>query len=147
MSRFVRPDVAVLKISGGDTLTVKKRLNSGELRDMYARQYLQVDGRLRIDPFKQGITTVTAYLLDWSITDDDGNLVLIRDKSVDEVAAILDGLDPDDFHEILEAIEAHVDAMAAARELEKNARDGKTKSPATLPSLSDAAGDTRTCAT
>ena len=47
-SRFVRPDVTVLHISEGDTLTVKRRLNAGEHRAMFARMYLAgVDGQLR----------------------------------------------------------------------------------------------------
>lgn len=141
MSRFVTPEVVTLKISHGDTLTVKRRLNSGEQRAMYARMYLAgVDGRLRADTFKTGVAIITAYLVDWSIVDDAGTVVPIREKSVDEVTSVLDSLDQDSFLEIKQAIEAHENAIAAERDAAKKSQDGANNESAISPSPSGAAG-------
>jgi hypothetical protein len=141
MSRFVRPDTAILKISHGDTLTVKRRLNAGEHRARFARMSLAgVDGTLNVNRLQIGLATITAYLLDWSLTTDDGAPVVIREVSLDHLTSTLDGLDPESFTEIREAIEAHEIAMDAARTAEKNDQDGKSESPAISPSPSGAAG-------
>lgn len=140
-SRFVRPDIAVLKLSNGDTLTVKKRLNSGEQRAAYARMYLAgADGTVKANPLAIGLSRITAYLLDWSLTDDDGNLVVIRNQPVDAVVGALDSLDSESFVEISEAITAHEEAMQAERNAEKNGQAGESKSSTTSPLLVDAAG-------
>jgi hypothetical protein len=143
-SRFVAPDTTTLKISHGDTLLVKRRLNTGEHRDAMAKMSREThDGeRLRANPFEVGITTVLAYLVDWSLTDEDGALVEIRGLARDEVRVILDQLDPDDFEEIKEAIDQHVAVQTAAREAEKNGQGGATGSPAISPSLVGATGAT-----
>lgn len=141
-SRFVRPETAVLKISNGDTLTVKKRLSSGELRAYVSRMYLPtVDGTLKVSPLSSGVALVVAYLLDWSLTDDDGQPVVIRDASVDALTAALDNLEPESFTEIREAIETHEAAMAAERTAEKNGRGGGTASSVISPSLDGVVGD------
>lgn len=142
MSRFVRPETVVLKISQGDTLTVKKRLNSGEERDLFSRMYVAgVDGLLKMNPFQTGISMVTAYLLDWSLTDN-GKLVPIRDLSVEALTSVLNGLEPSTYAEIREAIETHDGATRARREQEKNAMDGETVLPVTSPLPSGVTGVT-----
>jgi hypothetical protein len=119
-SRFVRPDTAVLTISRGDTLIVKRRLNAGEQRARFARMSLSgVDGSLNVNRLQVGLATITAYLLDWSLTDDSQRPVVIRDLSEPDLAAKLDALDPESFSEIREAIEAHEAAMEAERAVEK----------------------------
>jgi hypothetical protein len=116
MSRFVRPETVTLTISDGDTLTVKRRLNSGEERALFARMYTAgVNGQLKVNPFQTGIAIVTAYLLDWSLTDD-GKRVPIAELSVDELTRVLDGLDPTTYGEIRQAIEAHDNAVREERE-------------------------------
>jgi hypothetical protein len=140
-SWFVRPEQTVLTLSEGKTLTVKRRLNAGERRAQYARMYLAgVDGQLRVNPMAAGLTLVTTYLLDWSLTDDAGQPVNIRGVSVEELAARLNDLEPERFAEIHAAIDQHEDAMAAEREQEKNGQDGAKQSPAISPSPSAAAG-------
>lgn len=120
MGRFVRPETVTLKISQGDTLVVKKRLNTGERRAMFAAMAQQTDdGDLRLNRLKVGIATILAFLVDWSLRDDDGKPVVILNKSADDVTAILDALDTDSFKEILDAIETHERAMTAEREAEK----------------------------
>lgn len=141
MSRFVRPETSVLRISNGDTLTVRTRLNVGEQRAMFDRWMSpNGDGRARhVDELRVGVAQVAAYLLDWSLTDDSGNRVPIPD-SLDGVIAIINGLDPDDFREIREAIEAHVEHQAAARAQEKKVPSGAPASSATSTSPDDATG-------
>lgn len=142
-SRFVRPDVKVLNISQGDTLTVKRKLNTGDQREAFARMAVPgLDGAMKIDSSKVGIELVVAYLVDWSLTDDDGRLVEVRGKSPEEILAAVNDLDPDDFAEIRDAISAHDDAVRTRREQEKNDQDGGSGSPAISPSPSDAAGAT-----
>lgn len=136
MGRFVRPETVTLHISDGDTLVVKKRLNTGERRAMFAAMATEgEDGDLKLNRLKVGIATILAFLVDWSLRDDEGKPVVIRDQPADIIMAILDALDTDSFKEILDAIEGHERTMAAEREQEKNARRGGTESPATSPSL------------
>lgn len=143
MSRFVRPETVTLAISDGDTLTVKHRLNSGEERGLFSRMYLAgSNGQLKVNPFQTGLALVTAYLLNWSLTDDDGARVPIANLSVDDLGRVLDGLDPETYGEIREAIEAHDNAVRVEREQVKKAKDGGTPLPVTSPSLSGVTGDT-----
>lgn len=125
-SWFVRPEISTLALSDGHSLTVRKRLNTGERRAAFKRMS---------DPQDSSLALVTAYLLDWSLTE-----FVIRDKPVEDVTAALDNLDPERFNEIATAINVHVGAMRAERELEKNVQGGKTPSAVTSHSLSDADG-------
>jgi hypothetical protein len=141
-SRFVRPETTVLTLSDGATLTVKKRLTHGEQTESFARMYLAgVDGSLRVNPLQSSMALVTAYLVDWTVTDDTGSVVSIAGKSVGEVEAVLNAMGPDDFAEIKSAIEAHERAMSAERAAGKLS-DGAPESSATSPSPVDVAGDT-----
>jgi hypothetical protein len=118
-SRFVSPQTTTLKLSNGDTLTVKRRLNFGEQTDQLAAMAsapLPGETTMRANPFEIGIAMVLAYLLDWSLTDEDGVHVEIRDKPREEVRSILRQLDPLDFQEIRVAVETHVAAQDQLRE-------------------------------
>lgn len=140
MSRFVRPETLTLPLSQGDSITVKKRLNSGEERDLFARMYVAgVDGQLKANPFQTGIALVTSYLLDWTFKDD-GKLVPIAGLAVDALITVLNNLEPEAYGEIRRAIEAHDGASRTEREQEKNAKDGGMALPATSPSPSAVAG-------
>jgi predicted deacylase len=114
--RFVRPEITRLTISDGDTLTVRKRLTNGERRAMFTRLYHSGVTPGRLNTLDTGLALVVAYLIDWTLTDDSGALVPIRDLEGDDLAAILDGLDPESFGEIKDAIEDHVAAMDLERE-------------------------------
>lgn len=138
-SRFVRPDTVTLTISNGDTITVRKRLTAGEKRDAYGRMYLSgADGQMTRHPVLYGIHLVLAYLVDWSLKDDDGKKVEIAHLSVDDLKRVVDSLAHEDFSEILTAIEAHEDAQRAERA--KKLLDGESKSAPTSASPSGAAG-------
>jgi hypothetical protein len=156
--RFVRPETAVLTLSGGDTLIVKKRLTAGEQRAQLGRAYTTTaTGLAALNFMETGVALVSAYLVDWSILKDDGEIgvgygvvphrvpdpdaVKIRGLSIDELVAVLNNLDPASFTEIKEAIEAHVAAGDAARANEKKTLAGATPAPPTSrsPSVADGA--------
>jgi hypothetical protein len=140
-SWFVRPEQTILKLSEGQTLTVKRRLNAGERRAQFARMYLAgVDGRLRVNPVQTGLAIILSYLVDWSLTDEAGHPVHIRGVPEEELVARLDDLEPEHFIEIRAAIEQHEEAMTAERETEKNGQDGAKGLPVISPSPSAAAG-------
>lgn len=144
-SRLVQPEVTVLRISEGDTLTVKRRLNEGEHRAMLGRQYHEnAQGELKTNLFQVGIAEILAYLVDWSLVGTDGKVLVIRDQPIAVVSSVLDSLDPDDVREIRQAITAHVEAMAAERAASKKIPDGESKSSAISPSPDGTAGVTST---
>ncbi len=130
-SRFVRPDTAILKISNGDTLTVKRRLNAGEQR---ARK------NMKLFPSLVDVADVLAYLIDWSLADDAGTKVEIAKLSRPDLTDMLDAIDPDSFTEIHTAVLEHEKRMTAEREQEKNGQDGANTSSAISPSPEPAAG-------
>lgn len=138
-SRFVRPELRTIPISNGDSLTVRKRLTAGEQRAMFARMMATSDGDT-VNRMSVGISTISAYLVDWTLRDDSGNLVPIADKSIADIEATVDALDIDSFREIREAIEKHVDEMQAEREREKQSPFGESESSPTSPSRNSSAG-------
>jgi len=132
--RTVRPETTVLSLSGGDTITVKKRLNAGEQRAQFARAYeANADGsKMRVNLIETGMALVTAYLLDWRRTDNPEST--LRGLSLEALTHELNHLEPASFTEIKEAIEQHELAMLAEREAEKNALAGEKAASAISPS-------------
>lgn len=114
MGEFVRPEVVRLSLSGGRWLDVKKRLNAGESRKMFARvvKDMTVGEKAQLDPEQVGLTKLQAYVLGWSFTDDG--------KPVPFSLATMDNLDPDVYAEMIKAVDDHIDAQDAEREKEKN---------------------------
>lgn len=112
-SYFVKPETATLTLEDGERLIVRRELNAGEERAVHARLYVEgANGRLRVDPLATGIALMAAYLLDWTLADDDGPVV-IRGLSAEELIPILNRLRSSRFTEIKEAIERHIDTVAA----------------------------------
>jgi len=119
-SRFIRPETVTVTVSGGDTITLRRRLTAGEQRAMFAGMYAAgADGQLRTIPFAVGPAVVVAYLLDWTLQDDAGRRVPIAGLSAGDLGAVLDGLDPAFFAELRAAVEGHVVTMDAERAAEK----------------------------
>lgn len=114
MSRFVQPDTRTLTISEGDTLIIRARLNNGEERAMFTR----IRGR---QPSERdtGLAIVLAYLLDWSIRDDEGRPVRIAEMASAELERILDGMTPEAYQEIEDAIILHDQAQREERAKKK----------------------------
>jgi hypothetical protein len=135
MGDFVRPEVVRLSLSGGRWIDVKKRLNAGESRKMFARvvKDMTAGEKAQLDPEQVGLTKLVAYVLGWSFTDDDG-------KPVPFSQGAMDNVDPDLYAEMIQAIDAHIEAQDAARDKEKNKSGGEKESSAISSSPSDVAG-------
>ncbi len=125
-SRFVFPHTDTLTLPGGDTVTVRRRLNLGEQRECFRACHDVVDDetddgiktgntKLLYDPTKYGQMKVAAYLLDWSIADAPP----VRGLDLRGRFAALNDIDPADFFEIRDAIDTHEAAQIAARLEEK----------------------------
>lgn len=131
MSRFVRPETRTLTLEDGESLVVRARLSNGEQRALFSRLYTRGPvtpeapmGVLTTNPDQVGLASVTAYLLDWTLKDDDGKPVHIHDLAIDQLEQILNDLTPEAFDEIYAAIARHDGAMREAREAEKKTRIG-----------------------
>lgn len=135
MSRFVRPESEKLTISDGDWILVKRRLTAGEERHAFARIVkritLGVTATPELDPEAIGLAKMVAYLLDWSLTDDAGHQVPIRDQPAGIVEMTLLSLDPASFREIHDAIKAHAARQAEALDQEKKVLAGVSASSPT----------------
>ena len=141
--RIVVPDVVVLPLTEGDTITVKARLSSGDERRMLRRGVSYTpDGVRHFDPIEGGISKILAYLVDWTVRGPDGRVVPIRDEAPAVVEAALDLLDPDSYTEILRAIEAHETAMQAERAAQKKIPPGGPTFSVISPSPAAVAGAT-----
>lgn len=155
-NRFVRPDTTRLAISQGDWLIVKRRLSAGEQRQIFTRLIKTAGGSMsrptdgsspevladiRVEPSQVGLSQVLAYLLDWSLTDAEGNPVVIRNQPIQVVTAALDALDVESYNEIEKVIQAHEVAMLKEREIEKKQRDGVNNASAISPSPSAVTGE------
>ena len=124
MSRFVRPETRTLTLANGDHLIVRARLTAGEQREQFARMYTQGPTGVQRNLLMIGVGQVVAYLLDWNLRDDAGQLVPIRDLSAADLHHVLNQLDPVSFDEIQQAIEAHEKAMHAERDDQKKILTG-----------------------
>jgi hypothetical protein len=138
---LVAPEAVRLPLSDGDWIDVRKRLNHGEHSRMLERLYIITpEGEARRDPLKWADVIVTAYLLDWSLTDPAKGRLEIRGQSFSAMQAALDLIDPDDFAEVREAIETHASAVARAAAEKKRRRTGENASSTTSPSLAVVTG-------
>lgn len=141
MGDFVKPEPHRLTLSDGQHIDIKKRLNHGETEDMYARwaPFVVPGEHAQLDRREVRTAKVLAYLLGWSLTDDDGGPVemspaLCYQDRLDTIRS----LDPDRFDEIHKAIETHETDLAA----KKKTLSGASASPAISPLLDGAAGAT-----
>lgn len=133
--RFVQGDVVRLPIAGGEWIDVKKELNAGESRRIFATlvKEMNVGAATKLDPERVGLTKVLAYVVGWSFLNTQH-----RPEPVSESA--LDGLDVDTYQSIVDAVDQHDTACEAIRLARKNGQGGETPLPATSPSLAAAAG-------
>lgn len=137
MATVVRPEITTLTLENGETLIVKKRLNTGERREML-RGMRGPDGRM--DGLIAGLATVLAYLVNWTVRDEQsGEPLVIKDQSRDVVIATLNSIDPLDYREVQDLIEAYDDRVDQERREEKKRRSGKTTSAPDSPSVPDSA--------
>jgi hypothetical protein len=113
VSKFVKPEITTLTLADGDVLTVKVRLTYGERSDAFER--IRRDANGVAIPSSLAVEMVIAYLVDWTVKDDDGAIVPYRGLSPDDQIATLRNLDPDAFGDISDAIDAHVTRVQAGR--------------------------------
>lgn len=131
-----------LTISNGDWLLVKDRLNHGEEQDAFARRYVATEFGHRVNLRAAGMDLVTAYLLDWSLTGLDEQVLEIRGRPIPDLESALNSIDAESFTEIHAAIDTHVAAMAAERDAKKKTPPGApgsspiSLSPASAPAPS-----------
>jgi hypothetical protein len=114
MSRFLKPEIVRINLTGGDWITVKRQLTAGEQRRAFARtvKTVKAGAPLELDLEKAGLATLVEYLIDWSFTDEAGKAVVIRDTPADIVMDILNNLDADSYQEITDAINTHEKSVA-----------------------------------
>jgi hypothetical protein len=115
MLRFVRPETVRLSLDDDAWIVVKRELNYGEERKMFARMFKEApDGKLTTNPLHSETAVVLAYLLDWSSEEFS-----IRGVTGDDLEAILGHLDGESMRAITLAIDRHIATQRAARENEK----------------------------
>jgi hypothetical protein len=146
MAEVVRPEIHTITLASGEQLVVKRRLNAGDRREMLKAMRLP-DGRA--DGLLSGPACVLAYLIDWTVKDQDGKPLLIADQPREVVASTLDALEVEDYKEIELEIEIHDEQMTAASRAAKKkqreaAANARKKSEPTSPSAPDSDSGTTT---
>ena len=125
--RFVMPEEITIPLSGGEAITVQRRLNAGAHQDVFARLLpngITPGQPLNLDLARVSMVRILSYLLGWTLVDWDGQPVPMNPgMTLEERESVLRNLDLDTFAEIRDAIDAHVEADDAARDAAKNAAD------------------------
>lgn len=110
--RFVRPDTVRLTLKNGDWIEVKKELTVGEDRRFRAAGLKRLSGSpgsqsasVDVDWEAMALARVEAYLTDWSAKDANGKDVSVTPSAIRNLAS-------EDFEEIDQAIQTHIEAMA-----------------------------------
>lgn len=121
--RFVTPEVVRIPLQNGEWIEVKKELTAGEeksYRSAGMKGVKSEDGQnaIEIDWVAMSIARVTAYLVDWSATRQDGEGKTV---AVPVTPANIKALAEEDFTEIDEAIQKHA---AAQQDASKNRKAG-----------------------
>jgi hypothetical protein len=123
MSRFLKPEVVRLNLTGGDWITIKRELTAGEQRRVFARtaKTVKAGQPIEIDLEKAGLSELAEYLIDWSFTDQDGRPVAIKDMPSEYVADVLNSLDAESYTEITNAINTHQRSVEAEKKTQTTA--------------------------
>lgn len=130
MQWFVKPEVVRLPIEGGHWIEVKKRLTAGEARKLNAAAVKEVraDGRVTPDFEAMGKSEALAYLVDWSLRDDNDKPIPI-DTDAKKLSA-LDNMSEEGFEVISKAVEAHANAIKEEMDAAKKSKAGAPESAA-----------------
>jgi hypothetical protein len=130
---IVMPQTVILPLAYGWTVTVRDELTHGEFNDMRSRIYAESkDGTLtpKAETFFDGL--VIAYLVDWTLTDAQGQRIEIRGLKPDALQDAFRNLRQFAAVEVQRAIEAHhARGLAAIEELKKTVSTAPP-SPTTL---------------
>jgi len=110
--RFVQPVVHRLALSDGDWIEIKGMLTVGERRAIISRAAkggISTDGeRVHIDGNEMAFARVETWLVDWSFVD-------AKDKPMKLSPGAIRALDSETFIEIETALDAHEEAVDAAK--------------------------------
>jgi len=122
----VMPQTVTLPLAYGWTVTVWEELTHGQYNDMRSRIYSESDtGTLQrnVERFFDGL--VIAYLVDWTLTDAQGQRIEIRGLRPEALQDAYRNLRQFAALEVQRAIEAHHErASAAIADLKKTASSG-----------------------
>jgi hypothetical protein len=138
MDDFVTPIPERLPLSGGQSVDIKRRLNHGETEDMYARMAPLAGGPVH----RRDVRTakLLAYIVGWSLTQDGVPVAMSPELPEQTRLDTIRSLDPDRAAEMHRAIEAHEEAMDAAREAQKKIPHGAPAADRISASPSEPAG-------
>jgi hypothetical protein len=139
---YRRPETVKVDLPSGGWILLKKYLTAGEARKVFRGMMRRGDTGDEIDPLNVGISKCVIYLVDWSVTDVDGNQVSIRGQSEKYISDCLDNMDAPAFTEILQAVEAHEDTIERERAELKKTLTGEPKFDQISPSRAPSDGDT-----
>jgi hypothetical protein len=119
----VMPRTVTLPIAYGWTVTVWEELTHGQFNDMRSRIYSEsAAGALQrnVERFFDGFAV--AYLVDWTLTDAQGQPIVIRGLAPDALQDAFRNLRQFAALEVLRVIEAHHERnLAAIEDLKKTA--------------------------
>jgi len=125
-NRFVQPDIVRLDLSDGDFIDIKKELNAGENRRVFARlvKDMRAGEKITLEPEQVGLTKIVEYLIGWSFTDQKGQPVEVSEGAIQN-------LDQESYTEIVAAIDKHEEQIEAERAAKKREMAGTPTSAVT----------------
>jgi hypothetical protein len=137
---MVIPRDVTLPLAHGRTITVWAELNHGQYIAMLSRMYTEAkNGELRRDVITTTDAIVIAYLIDWTLTDPQGERIPIRGRPPDQVQDALNNLRQAVARDIKRVIEAHHASVEAAADALKKTPSIDASSGTPSPSVSTAA--------
>ena len=136
-SKVVVPETVRLALADEEWIRVKKRLNAGEMIELFQRSTNPAD-TTKPDPTLAPLALVLAYLVDWSFVDPQGEPIVLVDESAETKRAALLSLEFDTYTDIIAAIRDHDQSQ---RQEKKRPSVGATTSFETLPSRDVLVGD------
>lgn len=134
---FDDPEPHRLTLHDGKFIDIRKRLNSGEREDMFAR--ISPTG-IGMNRREVRTAKILAYVLGWSLTRKGQPVPMSPDLPENVRVDTIRNLNTDRFDEIHTAIETHEEAMSAERAAQKKILPGSPDANATLASPSGSAG-------
>ena len=117
---FVQPDVVRLPLSNGHFIDVKRELNAGEHRRVWAnmvRDGVRPGEPTVLDPERVGLAQIMEYLVGWSFCDSHGAPVPISEAAVKNLQLPI-------FREVMTAIGVHENEQEQRYELDRKNQTG-----------------------
>ena len=128
-NRFIEPEVIRLEISEGDWVEIKKELNVGEEKAMYAKCISDMSSvagdplKSSLDPAMLAFSLTEAYLVNWSFAREEDGKVTPVELSPSSIKA----LDQSSFDEIEAAIAKHLEGQEKKETSPKPKRRTKSR--------------------